>query len=140
MRRSTFALLSAGVLIVAGTSDLRAQAADTEAATEAPSDVRVVEATLLSAGAAEPTILNAEFDGSGESMTAAFTVPDVEGFRMEMNNLRLSDKGFAFFFLEPGGTSIDCDLLRLEDDSFRGECVAGGVPIEMTIDAFEEQP
>lgn len=140
MRRSTFALLSAGVLIVAGTSDLRAQDADTEPATETPSEVQIVEATILSPGAAEPSILNTEITGSGESMTAAFTVPDVEGFRMEMNNLRLNDKGFAFSFLEPGGTSIDCDLMRLEDDSFRGECEAGGVPIEMTIDAFEEKP
>ena len=138
MRQSIFSLLAAGMFVFAGTSDLRAQDADTEAAADAPSDVQVVEAMIMNAGAVEPTMLNVEFSGSGDSLTAALTVPDMEGFRMEMNSLRVTDKGFVFSFLEPGGTSIDCDLMRLEDDSFRGECDAGGVPIEMTIEAFEE--
>ena len=138
MRRSTFALLAAGMLVVGGTSDLRAQDADTETEVETPTDVQVVEATIFSPGSAEPTVLNAEFSGAGESMTAALTVPEMEGFRMEMTSLRISDKAFNFSFLEPGGTSIDCELTRLEDDSYRGECDAGGVPLEMTIEAFDE--
>ncbi len=106
MRRSTFALLAAGMFVFAGTSDLRAQDAEVEAAAseDAPSDVQNVEAMIMNPGAAEPTMLTVEFSGSGE----------------------------------PGGTTIDCELMRLDDDSFRGECDAGGVPIEMTIEAFEE--
>ena len=140
MRRSTFALLAAGMFVFAGTSDLRAQDAEVEAAAgeDAPSDVQIVEAMILRAGAVESTILNVEFSGSGDGLTAALTVPDAEGFRMEMDNLLIGDKAFTFSFLEPGGTTIDCELMRLEDDSFRGECDAGGVPIEMTIQAFEE--
>ena len=158
MRQSIFALLAAGMFVFAGTSDLRAQDAPADASAEAaadatadaaadatadatadaPSDVQVVDATILNPGAFEPMALNVEFSGFGDSMTAALTVPDMEGFRMEMNDLRFSDKGLTFTFLEPGGTTIDCDLMRLEDDSFRGECDAGGVPIEMTIEAFEE--
>ena len=139
MRLSTFALLAAGMFLVAGTSDLRAQDADTEAEVETPTDVQVVEATIFSPGSAEPTVLNAEFSGAGESMTAALTVPEMEGFRMEMDNLQINENAFTFSFLEPGGTSIDCDLMRLEDDSFRGECgTGGGPPVEMTIGAFEE--
>jgi len=140
MRRSTFALLAAGMFVFAGTSDLRAQDADVEAAAseDAPSDVQNVEAMIMNPGAAEPTMLTVEFSGSGDALTAALTVPDVEGFRMEMTDLKLSDDAFTFLFLEPGGTTIDCELMRLDDDSFRGECDAGGVPIEMTIEAFEE--
>ncbi len=140
MRRSTFALLAAGMFLLAGTSDLRAQDAEVEAAAseEAPSEVQVAEAMIFYDGAATATILNVEFGGSGDALTAALTVPDVEGFRMEMTDLKLSDDAFTFLFLEPGGTTIDCELMRLEDDSFRGECDAGGVPIEMTIEAFEE--
>jgi hypothetical protein len=140
MRRSTFALLAAGMLVVGGTSDLRAQDADAEAtpAEDATSDVQIVEAMIFNPGAATPTILNVEFGGSGDELTAALTVPDVEGFRMEMTDLKLSDGAFTYSFLEPGGTTIDCDLMRLDDNSFRGECDAGGVPIEMTIEAFEE--
>ena len=140
MRRSTFALLAAGMFLFAGTSDLRAQDAEVEAVAgeDAPADVQIVEAMIIRAGAVEPTILNVKFNGSGDSMTAALTVPDVEGFRMEMDNLLIGGKAFTFSFLEPGGTTIDCELMRLEDDGFRGECDAGGVPIEMTIDAFEE--
>jgi len=92
----------------------------------------------MNPGAAEPTMLTVEFGGSGDALTAALTVPDVEGFRMEMTDLKLSDGAFTFLFLEPGGTTIDCELMRLDDDSFRGECDAGGVPIEMTIEALEE--
>ena len=140
MRRSTFALLAAGMLVVGGTSDLRAQDAEVEATAgdEAPSNVQIVEAMIMNPGAAEPTMLNVEFSGSGDALTGALTVPDVEGFRMELSDLKLSDDAFAFLFLEPGGTTIDCELMRLDDDSFRGECDAGGVPVEMTIEAFEE--
>jgi len=140
MKRSTFALLAAGMLVVGGTSDLRAQDAEVEATAgdDAPSNVQIVEAMIMNPGAAEPTILNVEFGGSGDELTAALTVPDVEGFRMEMTDLKLSDDAFTFLFLEPGGTTIDCELMRLDDGSFRGECDAGGVPIEMTIEAFEE--
>jgi hypothetical protein len=140
MRRSTFALLAAGIFVFAGTSDLRAQEADVEAVAgdDAPSNVQNVEAMIFNPGAATPTILNVEFNGSGDALTAALTVPDVEGFRMEMTDLKLSDDAFTFLFLEPGGTTIDCELMRLDDESFRGECDAGGVPIEMTIEAFEE--
>jgi len=140
MRRSTIALLAAGMFVFAGTSDLRAQDADVEAAADedTSSDIQLVEAMIFNPGAATPTILNVEFSGSGDALTAALTVPDVEGFRMEMTDLKLSDDAFTFLFLEPGGTTIDCELMRLDDDSFRGECDAGGVPIEMTIEAFEE--
>jgi len=140
MRRSTIALLAAGMFVFAGTSDLRAQDADVEAAADedTSSDIQLVEAMIMNPGAAEPTMLTVEFGGSGDALTAALTVPDVEGFRMEMTDLKLSDGAFTFLFLEPGGTTIDCELMRLDDDSFRGECDAGGVPIEMTIEAFEE--
>jgi len=139
MRRSTLALLAAGMFVVGGTSDLRAQDAEAEATPgeETATDVQIVEAMIFNPGAAEPTILSVEFGGSGDELTAALTVPDVEGFRMEMTDLKLSDDAFTFLFLEPGGTTIDCDLMRLDDESFRGECDAGGVPIEMTIEAFE---
>lgn len=126
------------MLVLAGTSELRAQDADTEAAEDTSSNVRVVDASMLSADGMEPTALYAEFSGSGDALTAALTVPDMEGFRMEMTDLHISEQGFTFSFLEPGGTSIDCDLIRLGDDSFRGECDAGGIPVEMTIEAFEE--
>lgn len=142
MIRSTFALLAAGMLVLAGSPDLLAQDAGAEetadAAADAPSDVRVVDASILGADGMGLTALHVEFSGSGDSMTAALTVPDMEGFRMQMNDLHVSEQGFTFSFLEPGGTSIDCDLMRLEDDSFRGECGTGGVPVEMTIEAFEE--
>ena len=140
MRRWTFALLAAGIFVFAGTSDLRAQDAEVEATAgdDAPANVQIVEAMIMNPGAAEPTMLNVEFSGSGDALTGALTVPDVEGFRMELSDLKLSDGAFTFSFLEPGGTTIDCELMRLDDDSFRGECDAGGVPIEMTIDAFEE--
>lgn len=132
-------LLAAGMFAFTGTSELRAQDVDTEAAEDTPSDVQVVDASIFSADGMETTALNVEFSGSGDSMTAALTVPDMEGFRMEMNDLHISAQGFTFSFLEPGGTSIDCDLIRLEDDSFRGECgTGGGPPVEMTIEAFEE--
>ena len=64
-------------------------------------------------------------------------MPAAPGFRMEMDDLKIGDEAMTFSFLEPGGTTIGCELSKLDDETWRGECDAGGVPIEMTIDAFE---
>jgi hypothetical protein len=98
-----------------------------------------VDAAIIRPGAFEPMALNVEFSGSGDELAAAITVPGAAGMRMEMSDLLISDEAFKFSFLEPGGTNIECSLIRLEDDSFRGECGSGGGdPVEMTIAAFEE--
>ena len=145
MRRSIFALLAAGIFVFAGTSDLRAQEADTEAAaettaeaaTETPSDLQVVEATILNPGAFEPMEFNVEFSGSGDDLDAAITIPGTE-MRIEMNDLLVADEEFTFSLVDPGGSEIECTLYQLDDDSYRGECTDGGEAAEMTLGAFEK--
>ncbi len=155
MRHSTFALLAAGMFVLAGSSDLRAQDeaadADADAAAEAtaeaaaeatadtPSDVQFVDATLLNPGAFEPMALNIEFSGSGDEWAAAITVPGLE-MRIELLDLLLSEDKFSFSMVPPGGDEIECTLYQLSDDSFRGDCFDdGGTGVEMTIDAFEQK-
>lgn len=144
MKRSTFALFAAGMFVFAGASDLRAQDGDAgtadEAATETPSDVQIVEATILNPGAMEPMDLNVEFSGSGDELAAAITLPGME-MRIELTDLLITDDAFSFSFTAPGeDLVIDCSLFRLGDESFRGDCFAGddGTSAEMTIGAFEE--
>lgn len=135
MRLSAITLLVAGIFALAAMpSDLRAQEADAEA----EADVQVVEAMIFRSDGSEPSVLAVEIAGSGDEMTAALTVPSAPGFRMEMDNFSVGEGGLTFSFLEPGGTTIGCELTRLEDDSFRGDCDAAGVPLEMSIEAFEE--
>ena len=134
MKHSSFALLAAGVCLLAASPDAFAQ----EAEAEAEAEVQVVEAMIFRADGSEPSVLAVEIGGSGDEMTAALTVPSAPGFRMEMDNFSVGEGGLTFSFLEPGGTTIGCELMRLEDDSFRGDCDAAGVPLEMSIEAFEE--
>ena len=138
MKYSFFAVLVAGICALTITPDLHAQEAEAEAESEAVADVQVVEAMIFRADASDPSVLNVEIGGSGDELTAALTVPSAPGFRMEMDNFSVGENALTFSFLEPGGTTIGCELMRLEDDSFRGDCDAGGVPLEMTIGAFEE--
>jgi len=133
--RHSASIVAAGILALAAMpSSLHAQ----EAAAEAEADVQVVEAMIFRADGSEPSVLAAEIVGSGDEMTAALTVPSAPGFRMEMDNFSVGEGGMTFSFIEPGGTTIGCELIRLEDDSFRGDCDAAGVPLEMSIEAFEE--
>lgn len=134
MKHSSFALLLAGMCVLAVTPNLGAQ----EAEAEVEAEVQVVETMIFRADGSEPSVLNTEIAGSGDEMTAALTVPSAPGFRMEMDNFSVGEDGLTFSFLEPGGTTIGCELMRLEDDSFRGDCDAAGVPLEMSIEAFEE--
>lgn len=140
MRRSIFALLTAGMFVFAGTSDVLAQdaAADVteEVVVETQIDVQVVEATILNPGAFEPMELNVEFSGSGDDLAAAITVPGME-MRIELTDLLLVDDEFSFSLINPGGQEIDCTLFELDDTSFRGECLADGEIAEMTLGAFE---
>ncbi len=145
MRRSTFALLAAGMFVFAGTSNLHAQeaAADPvvdateQADSEAATDVQVVEATILNPGAFEPMELNVEFSGSGDDLAAAIMIPGME-MRFELTDLLLVDDEFSFLFVSPGGQEVECTLYELDDTSFRGECLADGEVAEMTIGAFEK--
>jgi hypothetical protein len=135
MRFAPLAMLAVtAVALAAMPSSLRAQEADAED----EADVQIVEAMIFRSDGSEPSVLAAEIAGSGDEMTAALTVPSAPGFRMEMDNFSVGEGGMTFSFLEPGGTTIGCELIRLEDDSFRGDCDAAGVPLEMSIEAFEE--
>ena len=141
MRRSTFALFVAGMFIIAGTTDLRAQdaAAADETTAEIPTDVQIVAATIINPGAFEPMDLNVEFSGSGDDLAAAITIPGME-MRIDLNDLLVADDEFSFSLINPGGQTIECNLYQLDDESFRGECFAGddGTTAEMTIEAFEK--
>jgi len=142
MKRSTLALLAAGMFIFAGTTDLRAQdaAADVteDVVVETQIDVQVVEATIINPGAFEPMDLNVEFSGSGDDLAAAITIPGME-MRIDMNDLLVGDDEFSFSLVNPGGQAIDCTLYQLDDESYRGECMAEGEDesAEMTLGAFE---
>jgi hypothetical protein len=143
MRRSIFALLAAGIFVFSGTSDLRAQeaAADVteEVVAETPIDVQVVEATIINPGAFEPMDLNVEFSGSGDELAAAITIPEMD-MRIDLNDLLISDDEFSFSLVNPGGQAIACTLYQLDDDSYRGDCMAEGddESAEMTLGAFEK--
>jgi hypothetical protein len=140
MRRSTFALLAAGMFIFAGTSELSAQdaAAADETTAETPTDVQVVEATIINPGAFEPMDLNVEFSGSGDDLAAVITIPGME-MRIDLNDLLVADDEFSFSLINPGGQAIECNLYQLDDESYRGECMAEGEgeAAEMTLGAFE---
>ncbi len=149
MRHSILALLAAGMFLFAGTSELRAQDATADTAAdataeaaaaateEAPSDVQLVEASILNPGAFEPMELNVEFSGSGDNLAAAITIPGME-MRIGLDDMLLTDDLFSFSFVNPGGQAVECSLFRLDDNSFRGECLADGEVAEMTIGAFEK--
>ena len=146
MRRSILALLTVGIFVFASSSDLRAQEAaaeapadaSEEAAPETPTDVQVVEATIINPGAFEPMELNVEFSGSGDDLAAAITIPGME-MRIDLNDLLVADDEFSFSLVNPGGQAIECALYQLDDESYRGECMAEGEgePAEMTLGAFE---
>jgi len=142
MRRSTFALLTAGMFVFAGTSDVLAQeAADVaeEVVVETQIDVQVIEATIMNPGAFEPMELNVEFNGSGDDLAAAITIPGME-MRIDLNDLLVADDEFSFSLVNPGGQEIECTLYELDDASYRGECMAvgEGEAAEMTLGAFEK--
>ncbi len=154
MRKSIFALLAAWMFLIAGTSELRAQDAtanadadaaadatadaDAAATVEAPSDLQVVEASFLKPGAFEPMALNVEFSGSGDDLAAAITIPGTE-MRFELTDLLLVDDEFSFSLVTDGGNAMECWLYQVDDDSFRGECMAeDGEGAEITIGAFEK--
>lgn len=147
MSRSTLALLTTGMFVLAGTSNLHAQeaAADPvvdateQADSEAATDVQVVEATIFSPDAFEPMELNVEFSGSGDDLAAAITMPGME-MRIDLTGLVLTDDEFKFSMTSPGGEEVECTLYQLDDASYRGECMAEGEDdfAEMTLGAFEK--
>lgn len=150
MKHSMLILLAAGMFAFTGTSDLSAQEvavdttadADAETATEAiddtPSDVQVVDASIVNPGAVEPMALNVEFSGSADEWAGALTIPGME-MRIDLDDMLLTDDLFSFSLVNSGGQEIECSLFRLDDDSFRGECTdGGGEGAEMTIGAFEK--
>ena len=142
--KKLIALLAAGAFLFAGVSHVHAQEAadageeDVEVAVDV--DVRVVAGSVVNPGDVDPMDLNFEFSGAGESLQAEITVPGAEGMRIVMNELLITDTRFTFSFQAPGNSSyIECDLERMQDDSFYGDCFDDeGTVVPMTIGAFEE--
>lgn len=140
MKTRFLTTLSAALLLFAAVPSLRAQEADTgsdEAAAPDAVQATVVDATFMNPGALEPTEVQVEFTGAGDNLGGTILVPGTD-LRIELHEMMLTDDRLNFTFDDPGGAAtIDCSLNRLKDDSFRGQCEAGGQAAEMTIDAFE---
>lgn len=134
--KKLLAALALGAFLLQGASHLHAQ----DTAEEPAGDLRIVEGSVLNPGDVDPMALNFEFSGTGESLNGEITVPGVEGMRVAMNELLLTESRFTFSFQAPGDSSyIECDLERRDDDSFDGECFDDqGTVVPMTIGAFEE--
>lgn len=129
--------LTAALLLLAVTPALYAQeAADDQAAAPDAVQATVVDATFMNPGAVEPTEIQIEFTGSGDDLGGTILVPAAD-LRIPLNEMLLTEDRLTFDFVEPGGSTIDCSLNRLKDESFRGQCTAGGQATEMTIEAFE---
>lgn len=137
MKMRALALVPAALLCFAATPAL-AQEADAGHDAAVPDAVQatVVDATFTNPGAVEPTDVQVEFTGSGDDLGGAILVPGTE-LRLPLNDVQVTDDRLMFTFEEPGGSTVDCSLNRLSDDSFRGQCEAQGQTAEMTIDAFE---
>lgn len=137
MKMRSLALVPAALLWFAAAPALAQEAdmADT-AAVPAAVQATVVDATFMNPGAMEPTEVQVEFTGSGDDLGGAIVVPAAD-LRIPLSDMLLTEDRLTFDFVEPGGSTVDCTLNRLGDDSFRGQCLAGGQTAEMTIDAFE---
>lgn len=131
-RAAVFALLFGAAF---GTSPMAAQ--EVKSGEEgAPSESRIVDATVLNPGSTQPMDIQFEFTGSEENLRAAILVPGVD-LRVELLEPRFHEKTFTFAFQEPGGGDrIECTLFRNRDDSFDGDCMeeGGGAPGQMTLE------
>lgn len=137
--KTRFLTTPAVLLLLAAAPALQAQEAGTGSPDAAAPDAvqaTVVDATFLSPGQVQPTEVQVEFTGSGDDLGGAIVVPAAD-LRIPLSDMLLTEDRLTFDFVEPGGSTVDCTLNRLGDDSFRGQCLAGGQTTEMTIDAFE---